>query len=95
MNRVHVTMRNASYVSNCTSLQYVFRSGYLMSPISGKSQNFILGFLGCGYAVGTLLVVFVSSPTSVAPSSSSNSYLEKSLMNLYIQNVRLHFYGQK
>ena len=93
-NLVHVTMRNASYVSNCTSLQYVFRSGFWMSPIPGKSQNIIWEFLGCGYAVGTVVVLF-SSPTSAAPSSSSNSYLEKSLMNLDIQNVRLWLYGEK
>lgn len=86
VNLVYVTMRNASYVSNYTSLQYVFRSGYLMSPIPGKSQNIIWEFLGCGYAVGTVVVLF-SSLTSTAPSSSSNSYLEKSLMNLDIQPV--------
>ena len=57
-----------------------------MSPIPGKSQNIIWEFLGCGYAVGTVVVLF-SSPTSATPSSWANSYLEKSLMNLDIQPV--------
>ena len=46
VNRVAVKMRKVSYTSSCTFLQYVSRSGWFGVPISGKSQNFILGLVG-------------------------------------------------